>query len=221
MRKKPNLDKRRQNCVGIIPENPESLRGKWRETYGFDRICVEIGCGKGRFINGNAKKDPNTLFIGIEREPNVFVMAAEKVIADGLKNVLFMDIDAETICDIFGEGEVSGIFLNFSDPWPKKKQAKRRLTHGVFLEKYDRVLKDDGFIFFKTDNSSLFEFSLNSMAEYGLSLRNITFDLAASGIDNVVTEYESRFMELGQNIYRVEAYKSGEVAPKYVSESKK
>lgn len=207
MRKKPNLDKRRQNCMNIIPAEPANLRGKWKETYGFDRICVEIGCGKGRFITENARLDPQTLFIGIEREPNVFVMAAEKSIAGGLSNVLFMDIDAATLCDIFGDGEIDGIYLNFSDPWPKKKQAKRRLTHGDFLAKYDRVLCDDGFVFFKTDNSSLFEFSLNSMCEYGLKLRNITFDLAASGMDNVVTEYEARFMEQGMNIYRVEAYK--------------
>lgn len=207
MRKKPNLDKRRQNCTNIIPAEPETLRGKWKETYGFDRICVEIGCGKGRFITENAKLDPKTLFIGIEREPNVFVMAAEKAIAGEIKNVLFMDIDAATLCDIFADGEIDGIYLNFSDPWPKKKQAKRRLTHGDFLARYDKILTDDGFIFFKTDNSSLFEFSLNSMCEYGLKLRNITFDLAASGMDNVVTEYEARFMEQGMNIYRVEAYK--------------
>ncbi len=207
MRKKPNLDKRRQNCMDIIPSSPESLRGKWKETYGFDRICLEIGCGKGRFITENAKLDPSTLFIGIEREPNVFVMAAEKAIAGEIKNVLFMDVDAEGLCDIFADGEIDGIYLNFSDPWPKKKQAKRRLTHGDFLARYDKVLDDDGFVFFKTDNSSLFEFSLNSMCEYGLKLRNITFDLAASGMDNVVTEYEARFMEQGMNIYRVEAYK--------------
>ncbi len=207
MRKKPNLDKRRQNCMNIIPAEPTTLRGKWKETYGFDRICVEIGCGKGRFITENAKFDPKTLFIGIEREQNVFVMAAEKAINAGIKNVLFMDIDAETLCDIFDDGEIDGIYLNFSDPRPKKKQAKRRLTHGNFLARYDKVLSDDGFVFFKTDNSSLFEFSLNSMCEYGLRLRNITFDLAASGMDNVVTEYEARFMEQGMNIYRVEAYK--------------
>ena len=207
MRKKPNLDKRRQNCMDIIPQNPEMLRGKWKETYGFDRICVEIGCGEGRFITENAKLDPSTLFIGIEREPNVFVMAAEKAIAGEIKNVLFMDIDAETLCDIFADGEIDGIYLNFSDPWPKKKQVKRSLTHGDFIARYDKVLGPDAFLFFKTDNSSLFEFSLNSMCEYGLKLRNITFDLAASGIDNVVTEYEARFMEQGMNIYRVEAYK--------------
>lgn len=206
MRKKPNIDKRLGKCFNII-EKPEELRGKWKEKYGFERICVEIGCGKGRFITENAKLDPDTLFIGIERERNVIVMAAEKAIAAEIKNVIFLDFDAAEICNVFANGEISGIYLNFSDPWPKKKQAKRRLTHGDFLAKYDTVLSDDGFIFFKTDNTKLFEFSLNSMSEYGLKLCNITFDLAASGIDNVVTEYEARFMEQGMNIYRVEAYK--------------
>ncbi len=207
MRKKPNLDKRRQKCCDIIPENPQALRGLWKEKFGFNRICVEIGCGKGRFITESAKKEQGTLFIGIEREQNVFVMAAEKAIRDGIKNVIFMDIDAADICDIFSDGEIDGIYLNFSDPWPKKKQAKRRLTHAGFLSRYDRILTEDGFVFFKTDNSKLFEFSLNSMADYGLRLSNITFDLANSGLDNVVTEYEARFMEQGMNIYRVEAYK--------------
>ncbi len=208
MRKKPNLDKRRENCFAIIPENLESLRGLWKEKFGFKRICVEIGCGKGRFITESAKADPETLFIGIEREQNVFVMAAEKAVRDDIKNILFMDIDAANICSIFEKGEIDGIYLNFSDPWPKKKQAKRRLTHADFLAKYDEVLGDDGFVFFKTDNAALFEFSLNSMADYGLRLSNITFDLASSGLDNIVTEYEARFMEQGMNIYRVEARKS-------------
>lgn len=207
MRKKPNLDKRLLKCAAIMPENPEALRGKWKTEFGFSKICLEIGCGKGRFITETAKLHSDTLFIGIEREPGALVMAAEKAIGQGISNVRFLDVDAEKLTELFEEGEVCGIYLNFSDPWPRKKQAKRRLTHGAFLEKYDTVLSDDGFIYFKTDNSKLFEFSLNSMCEYGLHLRNITFDLANSGTDNVVTEYEARFMEQGMNIYRVEAYK--------------
>lgn len=208
MRKKPNLDARLERCAEIMPENPENLRGKWEEKFGFNKICLEIGCGKGKFITETAKKDPETLFVGIERESGALVMAAEKAMEQKIPNVLFISADAAKLCEIFDEGEVSGIYLNFSDPWPRKKQAKRRLTHGDFLALYDKVLRNDGFIFFKTDNTKLFEFSLNSMSEYGLKLRNITFDLAASGIDNVVTEYEARFMEQGMNIYRVEAYKA-------------
>ena len=208
MRKKPNLDARLAKCADIMPEISENLRGKWKEKFGFDKICLEIGCGKGRFITETAKKDPETLYIGIERESGALVMAAEKAMEQKIANVLFISVDAAKLCEIFDEREVQGIYLNFSDPWPRKKQAKRRLTHGDFLALYDSVLCDDGFIFFKTDNAKLFEFSLNSMSEYGLRLRNITFDLAASGMDNVVTEYEARFMEQGMNIYRVEAYKA-------------
>ena len=207
MRKKPNLGKRLEKCASICSSEPSALRGKWKESFGYDRICIEIGCGKGRFITETAKNDERTLFIGIEREQGALVMAMEKAMEQEIKNVRFLDVDAEKLCEIFEKGEIDGIYLNFSDPWPKKKQAKRRLTHGDFLARYDEVLSDTGFIYFKTDNSKLFEFSLNSMAEYGLKLRNITFDLAASGIPNVVTEYEARFMEQGMNIYRVEAYK--------------
>ena len=207
MRKKPNLDKRLAKCGAVMPSDPRQLKGEWKQRFGFDKIYIEIGCGKGRFITESAKKAPDTLFVGIEREQGALVMAAEKTMEQGIGNIQFSDIDAALLCEVFDKNEIDGIYLNFSDPWPKKKQAKRRLTHGDFLALYDEVLSDDGFIFFKTDNSGLFEFSLNSMAEYGLKLRNITFDLASSGIDNVVTEYEARFMEQGMNIYRVEAYK--------------
>ena len=207
MRKKPNLDKRLAKCEVVMPASPEELRGKWKETFGFNKICIEIGCGKGRFITETAKKDPETFFIGIEREQGALVMAMEKAMVQGIPNVRFLDIDAARLCEIFEEGEIDGIYLNFSDPWPRQKQAKRRLTHRDFLARYDEVLCDEGFIFFKTDNTKLFEFSLNELAEYGLRMRNITFDLASCDIDNVVTEYEERFMEQGMNIYRVEAYK--------------
>lgn len=207
MRRKPNLDKRLARCGSVMPDAPQALRGAWKEKFGYDRICIEIGCGKGRFITETAKRDPDTLFIGIEREQGALVMAMEKAMEQEIANIRFLDIDAECLCEIFEEGEIDGVYLNFSDPWPKRKQAKRRLTHRDFLARYDEVLGERGFIFFKTDNAKLFEFSLNSMAEYGLKLRNITFDLAASGINNIVTEYEARFMEQGMNIYRVEGYK--------------
>ncbi len=208
MRKKPNLEKRLARCANLMPSSPESLRGKWKNEFGYDKIYIEIGCGKGRFITETAKRDENALYIGIEREPGAIVMALEKAMSQEIKNVLFLDCDAEKLCEIFEVGEIDGIYLNFSDPWPKKKQAKRRLTHSDFIKKYDEVLCDSGFIFFKTDNRGLFEFSLNSFADYGLRLHNITFDLASSEIDNIMTEYEEKFTELGMNIYRVEAYKA-------------
>lgn len=207
MRKKANLEARFERCESVMPSVGEEIRGGWRDRFGYKRICVEIGCGKGRFITENAKKNPETLFIGIERERGALVMAAEKAVSQKIPNVQFLDMDAQEICSFFADGEIDGIYLNFSDPWPKKKQAKRRLTHENFLRLYDRVLKPAGFLFFKTDNEKLFEFSLNSMSDYGLYLRNITFDLANTDFDNIMTEYEERFTKLGQNIFRVEAYK--------------
>ncbi len=207
MRKKPNLEKRLARCAELMPECPEKLRGRWKTEFGYDKIFIEIGCGKGRFITETAKRDNSALYIGIEREPGAIVMAVEKAYEQELRNVLFLDCDAQRLTELFSDGEVDGIYLNFSDPWPKKKQAKRRLTHSGFLEKYDAVLSEAGFIFLKTDNRGLFEFSLNSFADYGLRLKNITFDLAACETDNIQTEYEKKFTELGMNIYRAEAYK--------------
>ena len=207
MRRKPNLDKRLSACDDIRILNPEELKGKWRDTFGYDRICIEIGCGKGRFITETAKLSPNTLFIAIERDSNVIVMAMEKAQAQGIKNLRFMNVDAGKLEEFFAEGELDRIYLNFSDPWPKSKQAKRRLTHSNFLTQYAKVLTTEGEIFFKTDNGKLFEFSLNEMSGFGLVLSNITFDLHSTDLPNVVTEYEERFSSQGMRIYRVEARK--------------
>ena len=133
-------------------------------------------------------------------------MAMEKATESELKNVIFMDIDAERLPEIFEKGEIERIYLNFSDPWKKSRQAKRRLTHKNFLDRYKQVLNDGDYIWFKTDNRKLFEFSLNSFAQEGYKLENITLDLHDSGFEgNVVTEYEQRFIDLGQPIYRLEA----------------
>ncbi|MBR5480019.1 MAG: tRNA (guanosine(46)-N7)-methyltransferase TrmB [Clostridia bacterium] len=207
MRRKPNLDKRMTACDEIRILNPEEYKGRWRDALGFDRICLEIGCGKGKFITETAMNEPNTLFIAIERDSNVIVMAMEKALSQGIKNLRFMNVDAGKLTEYFDEGELNRIYLNFSDPWPKSKQAKRRLTHANFLTQYDKVLDDKGEIFFKTDNEKLFEFSLNEMSGYGLALSNITFDLHSTDYPNVVTEYEERFSSQGMRIYRVEARK--------------
>ena len=147
---------------------------------------------------------PDINFIAIEKVEDVIVMAMEKASVAELKNVLFMDMDAEKIEDFFEYGEISRIYLNFSDPWKKNKQAKRRLTHKNFLDIYKMVLNQGDMIYFKTDNSKLFEFSLNSFAQENFKMSNITFDLHNSGFeDNVMTEYESKFAEQGMPIYRV------------------
>lgn len=207
MRKKKNCAARIERCGDIRITNPEEYNGKWCEVFGNDNpIHVEIGCGKGSFVVGMAKMYPNVNFIAIEKVEDVIVMAMEKAIENEVKNVRFMDLDAERIEDFFEKGEIERIYLNFSDPWKKNKQAKRRLTHKKFLDRYKKVLNSGDYIWFKTDNRKLFEFSLNSFCAEDFKLRNITLDLHNSGFEgNVVTEYEQRFVDLGQPIYRLEA----------------
>ncbi len=207
MRKKKNCGARMERCSDIWIKNPEENKGKWSSVFGNDNpIHIEIGCGKGNFILGMAKMYPNINFIGIEKVEDVIVMAMEKVTEAELTNVLFMDMDAERIEEFFVRGEIERIYLNFSDPWKKKKQAKRRLTHKNFLDKYKNVLNEGDYIFFKTDNRPLFEFSLNSFCEENYKLSNISLDLHNSGFEgNVMTEYEERFSKMGMPIYRLEA----------------
>ena len=207
MRKKKNCAARIERCGDIRITDPENHKGKWNEVFGNDNpIHVEIGCGKGSFIVGMAKMYPDVNFIAIEKVEDVIVMAMEKAIANEIENVRFMDLDAERIEEFFEKGEIQRIYLNFSDPWKKGKQAKRRLTHKNFLDRYKKVLNSGDYIWFKTDNQKLFEFSLNSFCTEGFKLRNITLDLHNSGFEgNVITEYEQRFLDLGQPIYRLEA----------------
>ena len=207
MRKKKNCAARIERCGDIRITDPEAHKGKWSEVFGNDNpIHVEIGCGKGSFVVGMAKMYPDVNFIAIEKVEDVIVMAMEKAIENEVGNVLFMDLDAERIEDFFEKGEIVRIYLNFSDPWKKSKQAKRRLTHKNFLDRYKKVLNSGSYIWFKTDNRKLFEFSLNSFCAEGFKLQNITLDLHDSGFEgNVITEYEQRFIDLGQPIYRLEA----------------
>ncbi len=207
MRKKKNCAARIERCGDIRITEPEQYKGKWNEVFGNDNpIHIEIGCGKGSFVTGMAKMYPDVNFIAIEKVEDVIVMAMEKAVEAELTNVRFMDLDAERIEDFFEKGEICRIYLNFSDPWKKNKQAKRRLTHKNFLDRYKKVLSNGDYIWFKTDNKPLFEFSLNSFAQENFKLENITLDLHNSKFEgNVVTEYEQRFLDLGQPIYRLEA----------------
>ena len=207
MRKKKNCAARIERCGDIRITDPENHKGKWSEVFeNSNPIHIEIGCGKGSFVVGMAKMHPDVNFIAIEKVEDVIVMAMEKAVAEGVTNVRFMDVDAEHIEEYFEKGEIKRIYLNFSDPWKKSKQAKRRLTHKNFLDRYKNVLNNGDYIWFKTDNQKLFEFSLNSFTEENFKLSNITLDLHNSGFEgNVVTEYEQRFVDLGQPIYRLEA----------------
>lgn len=207
MRKKKNINSRWERCADLVIDDPAAFKGGWAKRFGNDNpIHIEIGCGKGGFVTGMAKKYPDVNFIAIEKVRDVMVMAMEKALDAGLSNVLFMDMDAERIEDVFQKGEIKRIYLNFSDPWKKNKQAKRRLTHKRFLDRYKNVLENGDYIWFKTDNRALFDFSLNSFAEENFKLRNISLDLHNSGFEgNVMTEYETRFCEMGMPIYRLEA----------------
>ncbi|TDM39720.1 tRNA (guanosine(46)-N7)-methyltransferase TrmB [Macrococcoides goetzii] len=169
-------------------------------------IHIEVGSGMGRFITEMAKANPAINYIGIERDKNVMIRIVEKAIEQDIKNLRLLTVDAEKLTEIFNPGEIDRIYLNFSDPWPKTRHAKRRLTHANFLSVYKTILKDDGEIHFKTDNQGLFEFSIESMSQFGMKLKNINLNLHENEpADNIKTEYEEKFSAKGFRINRLEA----------------
>lgn len=191
----------------IVIQSPRYYSGEWYEAFHREApLCVEIGTGKGRFIVGMAEKYPYYNFIGIELHESIIVSALDKCLDRNVGNVRLINGDARELTEFFAEDEVDAIFLNFCDPWPKKRHEKRRLTYSAFLAQYEYVLKNHGVIHFKTDNRGLFEYSLESFSQYGFTLRNISLDLHHSDDkDNVTTEYEEKFSAKGQPIYRCEA----------------
>ena len=205
VRKKKNCDIRLEKSGSLWIKEPQELKGAWCAEFGNKNpIHIEIGSGKGKFICEMAEKYPDINFVAIEVVKDVIVLAMEKAEPKNLKNLRFIIADASNLCDYFEKGEVKRIYLNFSDPWKKRKQAKRRLTHKNFLDIYKKILNEGDFIWFKTDNRALFEFSLNSFAEENFKMSEICFDLHNSNFeDNVMTEYETRFAEQGMPIYRV------------------
>lgn len=207
MRKKKHCSERLERCESLWIKKPEEYKGKWHELFGNSNpIHIEVGCGKGQFVTQMAKLHPDINYIAIDVEPNVLVIALEKATAAEVENVRFIIADANKLTEYFGFAEIERIYLNFSDPWKKNKQAKRRLTHKNFLDIYKQLLRQGDYIYFKTDNRPLFEFSLNSFAAENYKMQNITFDLHNSKFEgNVMTEYETRFAEQGLPIYRVEA----------------
>ena len=203
MRTRSHLNERIAACENILLEN---FNGAAREFVGNGPLHIEIGCGKGRFISETAKRNPDVRYIAIEKVSNVMVLAMEKAVKAEVSNLRFMRGNFQILAESFPDKSVDRIYLNFSDPWPKKGYAKRRLTHGGFLEIYKRILKDDGEICFKTDNRELFDFSLESFPENGFSLSEVTFDLHGSDFEgNIMTEYEERFSEMGFPICRLVA----------------
>ncbi len=207
MRKKPNLIPRMERCAYLQDKEPEQNRGRWLMKYPASELQLELGCGKGRFTVETAAANPNVLLIAVERVPDAMVVAMERADAMALNNVRFIDKDAALLRDFIGDGEVSCIYINFPDPWDKKKQAKRRLTAPSFLRIYEKLLNDGGKICFKTDNRPLFDWSLEQFESEGWSLAEITNDLHANGLQGIATDYELKFYSQGIPINRLVAEK--------------
>lgn len=188
--------------------NGEKYIGKWSELFGNNNpIYIEIGMGKGKFIIENAIKYPNINFIGIEKYDSVIAKCLPKI-PDGLNNLVILRLDALNIDKLFSH-EISRIYLNFSDPWPKVRHSLRRLSSKVFLAKYDSIFKNNMEICMRTDNRDLFVYSLLSFSEYGYTLRKLSLDLHSEEIDNLITtEYEDKFSDKGMPIYAVVVDKS-------------
>ena len=205
MRRMKNLEPRMEKCTAYRVAEPGEKKGSWRTLKpDATALWVEVGCGKGKFTAETAQANPDVLLIAVERCREAMVVAMEKAQAMGLTNVFFIDMDVEKIEDIFAPEEIDRLFINFPDPWPRKKNAKRRLTHRGFLDKYCRVVRQGGEFHYKTDNRPLFDFSLEEFAACGLEVKNLTFDLHAKGTVGIMTGYEEKFHALGTPINRCE-----------------
>ncbi|MCK1996745.1 tRNA (guanosine(46)-N7)-methyltransferase TrmB [Psychrobacillus psychrodurans] len=192
----------------IVIPNPEEIKGKWNVEFKNDYpLHIEVGSGKGQFITGMAKQNPEINYIGIELYDSVIVSALENAIAaQPLPNLRLLKVNGSDLAKYFEKNDVDRVYLNFSDPWPKTRHAKRRLTHAEFLELYKSILVDHAEIHFKTDNRGLFEYSLTSMSAFGMLIKDVSLDLHVNmPEDNIMTEYEEKFSAKGQPIYRVEA----------------
>ena len=201
-----------------VIKRPEDQRGCWSQVFGNKNpIRIEIGMGKGRFILNMAKQHPEINFVGIERYSSVLLRAIEKLDSEefqDLENVRFVCMDARNIADVFAEGEVERIYLNFSDPWPKARHARRRLTSAEFLERYEKVLPEGGAVEFKTDNTALFNFSLEQVKEAEWTLSAFTYDLHHNeemNEGNIMTEYEEKFSRRGNPINKLIAVRKANI----------
>ena len=205
MRRMRNLEPRMEKCAALRIAEPAQMKGVWRSLKpDCKALWVEVGCGKGKFTAETAQANPDVLMIAVERCREAMVVAMEKARDMGLTNVFYIDMDVALIEDIFAAGEIDRLFINFPDPWPRKKNAKRRLTHRTFLDKYCRVVRQGGEFHFKTDNAPLFEYSVEEFAICGLEVKNLTRNLHENGIVGIMTGYEEKFHALGTPINRCE-----------------
>ena len=205
MRKKPNLEPRMAACAPWQIPDPSERKGAWRSLKpGCAALWVEIGCGKGKFTVETAQANPEVLVIAIERCREAMVMAMEKARDMGLTNVFFVDMDVANMEGCFAPGEIDRMFINFPDPWPRSKNAKRRLTYRTFLRMYTRIVRDGGELHSKTDNAKLFAFTLEELAGLGLETKNLTRNLHENGPVGIMTGYEEKFYALGTPINRCE-----------------
>ena len=211
LRNIPGADEAIADSPHCIQE-PMAEKGRWHLIFGNENpIHIEIGMGKGQFIMQLAKEHPDINYIGIERYSSVLLRALQKMEIEPLPNIRFLCMDASMITEVFDKEEVAKIYLNFSDPWPKERHAKRRLTSRQFFERYDKILARNGVVEFKTDNDDLFAFSMEEVAEAGWTLDAHTFELHHDPVlneGNVMTEYEEKFSSLGHPIHRLIARRS-------------
>lgn len=209
-RKKRHIPERMERCSERWFEAPLLNRGKWREACGFPAGCeiwLELGCGKGQFCTQMAPRNPDVLYIALERDSSVILAAIEKAHEQQIPNLFFINADATLLENYFDENEIDRIFINFCDPWSRRNKPKRRLTYRAFLEMYKKLMKDHGSIAFKTDNDELFDFSLEEFLVCGFTLSELTRDLHSSEYDteNIRTEFEQKFADQGIPIKRVVA----------------
>ena len=208
MRPKKNREARMKKVSGLLAKTNRDGSVDIMSTFNINKpLFLEIGCGKGAFVTELSRRNPDISIIAVERVPDVLMMAMEKSEREGCKNIAFLCENADKIDILFKEKSVCGLYLNFSDPWPRKKHAKRRLTSPLFLEKYKRILKNDAKIFFKTDNTDFFEYSLQTFKKSGFRLNNVCYDLHSSPFAeiNIETEFEKNFSSQGFKIKYLEA----------------
>lgn len=207
LRNKPGATEELLQHPTTVIQNAEMRKGKWHEVFGNNNpIHIEVGTGKGQFLTGMSQLHPNINYIGVEKYDSVIITALERIQEKKIQNFKLLNEDVINITNYFEPGELDRVYINFTDPWPKNRHEKRRLTYEGFLKMYEQIMKKNGEIHFKTDNQGLFEYSLHSFSKFGMILNNVSLDLHNSDFEgNIMTEYEEKFSRKGMRIYRCEA----------------